>query len=191
MKKFSLILLVALALSAIQNCEKTENPSPLGSQKYETLRVNMLQLWSDHGAWTRNVIFNLVDGAQGTTQDIARLLKNQDDIGNAIKTYYGDAAGDALTALLKTHINTAAAVVIDAKSGNTTALATDAAALYANGDDIAVFLNTANPDNWKLTDWKAMMKMHLDLTVKEATDRLQGNYDADIEDFDAIMDDVG
>ena len=49
---------------------------------------------------------------------VKRLLRNQDDIGNAIKPYYGDAAGDKLTALLKEHITTAAEVVTAAKAND-------------------------------------------------------------------------
>jgi hypothetical protein len=30
------------------------------------------------------------------------------------------------------------------------------------------------------------MKMHLDLTLKEATDRLQGKYADDIKDYDQV-----
>jgi hypothetical protein len=33
---------------------------------------------------------------------------------------------------------------------------------------------------------KAGMKMHLDLTLKEATDRLQGKYADDIKDYDQV-----
>ncbi len=32
---------------------------------------------------------------------VARLLRNQTDIGNAVKPYYGAAAGNQLTKLLK------------------------------------------------------------------------------------------
>jgi hypothetical protein len=48
----------------------------------------------------------------------ARLLRNQADIGNAIKPYYGAAAGNRLTKLLRTHILEAVPVLVNAKAGN-------------------------------------------------------------------------
>jgi hypothetical protein len=47
-----------------------------------------------------------------------RLLANQTEIGNAVKPYYGAAAGDKLTALLQQHIQTAVGVLKAAKTGN-------------------------------------------------------------------------
>ncbi|MGH9571575.1 MAG: hypothetical protein ACRD4F_18170, partial [Candidatus Angelobacter sp.] len=57
---------------------------------------------------------------------------------------------------------------------------------YDNADEIAAFLNGANPKQWPLADLKTGMKMHLDLTLAEATDRLQGNYPAGIQAYDKI-----
>src|ERR1700752_1723465 len=67
------------------------------------LKTGMNKLWEDHVTWTRNVICCLVDDLPGSDQAVARLLKNQEDIGNAIKPYYGEDAGNKLTALLKPH----------------------------------------------------------------------------------------
>ena len=77
---------------------------PSAKSKAEQLRSNMHKLWEDHITWTRNVILNIMDDLPGTDQAVARLLRNQDDIGNAIKPVYGEAAGNELTRLLREHI---------------------------------------------------------------------------------------
>ena len=54
-----------------------------------------------------------------------RLLQNQTDIGNAIKPFYGDAAGTQLTALLRDHILTAGDLIAAAKAGDTAKVRVD------------------------------------------------------------------
>src|SRR5512138_1392972 len=130
------------------------------------------KLWEDHITWTRVYIISAVAGLPETDAAAARLLQNQVDIGNAIKPFYGDAAGEQLTALLKDHIEIATQILSAAKSGDDAALKTASDKWYANANDIAAFLNGANPKAWPLTDMQSMMKTHLDLTLAEATARL-------------------
>jgi hypothetical protein len=184
-KVFPLLVSVAIVLLSISACKK-ETASPTDGAKYKATSSAFRVLWSDHVSWTRSVIVNIVDGAPGTTEAVNRLLQNQVDIGNAIKPYYGDAAGNALTDLLHNHIVVAADILTAAKNGNTAAMNTASAAWYANGDSIAVFLNTANPDNFPLVSWKSMMKMHLDYTLEEATARLNHDYAADVVAYDKV-----
>src|SRR5512141_2595672 len=68
----------------------------------------MRKLWEDHVTWTRLFIVSALADLPDKNATTARLLANQTDIGNAIKPFYGDAAGEQLTALLKVHITTAA-----------------------------------------------------------------------------------
>jgi hypothetical protein len=182
-------LLMVMALFIMQGCDKDKD-APLESEKFQTLNAEMRVLWSDHALWTRNVIINIVDGAPGTTEAVNRLLQNQVDLGDAIKPYYDNAAGDALTVLLKEHITLAADLLVAAKDDNTSAYNAALASWYLNGDEIAAFLNTANPDNWKLADWKSMMKTHLDLTLEEATARLSGDYSADVAAYDKVYEEL-
>jgi hypothetical protein len=149
----------------------------------------MRKLWEDHIVWTRQFIVcaatqedNLAD--IGPTVD--RLLANQADIGNAIKPYYGDAAGDALTELLRQHILTAADIVTAAKAGNSAGVEAASTAWYANANEIARFLHDANPKQWPLEDLQSMMQDHLDLTLEEAVARLQGRYADDIVAYDEV-----
>ena len=101
---------------------------------------------------------------------------NQVDIGNAIKPYYGDAAGNQLTALLKEHIVGAVALLQAAKAGDQALVKQRSAEWYVNGNEIADFLHDANPRNWSKTEMRGMMKRHLDQTLSEAVHRLGGNY---------------
>ena len=63
-------------------------------------RQDMRKLWEDHITWTRLFIVSFAADLPDQEQTAGRLLQNQVDIGDAIKPYYGDAAGSALTQLL-------------------------------------------------------------------------------------------
>jgi len=146
----------------------------------------MRQLWEDHIVWTREFIVSFAAGAPDIPAVTDRLLRNQDDIGDAIKPFYGEAAGEQLSGLLREHILGAAALLNAAKAGNADAVAAASAAWYANADEIAEFLAAANPKQWPVDEMKAMMKDHLDLTLSEAVNRLRGNYADDIAAYDQI-----
>lgn len=146
----------------------------------------MRKLWEDHITWTRLYIISAAGNLPDKDATARRLLQNQTDIGNAVAQFYGPAAGDRLTGLLKDHILGAAALIEAAKSGDKAKTDDAAAKWYANGDEIAAFLSGANPKSWPLADMKAGMKMHLDLTLQEASDRLHGKYADDIKDYDKI-----
>jgi hypothetical protein len=148
----------------------------------------MRKLWEDHITWTRLYIVSFAADLPDQDPTAQRLLQNQVDIGDAVKPFYGEEAGDDLTALLKEHIQGAVDVLKAAKAGDQAALDGANQKWYANADDIATFLNKANPDNRPLADLKAQMKMHLDLTLQEARDRLKGDYEADIKDYDKVHD---
>jgi hypothetical protein len=149
-------------------------------------RNEMRTLWEQHVWWTRMVIVEFAHGLPDLEPTVQRLLRNQVDIGNAIRPYYGNRAADRLTALLKRHIELAAKILAAAKNGNTAAFDRAKKAWYVNARRIAKFLHSANPDNWPLKALRTMMKMHLDLTLQEASDYLTGRYPASIQDFGRV-----
>jgi hypothetical protein len=149
---------------------------------HDAMRV----LWEDHIIWTRMAIIGILDDRPDQASAVDRLLRNQDDIGDAIKPFYGDAAGEQLSALLRTHITGAADLLLAAKSGDSAAVGAALTAWQANGDDIAAFLAAANPAEWPLDEMKAMMRDHLDLTLDEALARLDGRFVDDVAAYDAI-----
>ena len=146
----------------------------------------MRKLWEDHVIWTRQVIVSLFADLPDTSFAVDRLLQNQVDIGDAIKPYYGNAAGNQLTALLTEHITIAAELLTAAKAGDSAAFNDANTRWYANANDIAAFLNTANPKYWPLAEMQDLMEVHLDTTLAEAVARLSGDWAADIAAFDAV-----
>jgi hypothetical protein len=156
------------------------------TQKQLAFRNDMRKLWEDHVTWTRLAIISLTTDSPDTNATVGRLLRNQDDIGGAVAPFYGDAAGDRLTRLLRDHILIAADLVVAAKAGDQAAVTEAQSRWTANADDIASFLAGANPRFWKLDEMKAMLHEHLRLTTDEALARLQGNWEADVAAYDEI-----
>ena len=150
----------------------------------EDLRMAMRKLWEDHITYTRNFIISAIGNLPDAGNVLQRLMQNQEDIGNAVKPYYGDAAGQRLTSLLKEHIAIAGDVVMAAKSGDTTRLQIQQHRWSDNGRAIADFLAAANP-NWPRADLEAMMQRHLELTTGEVVGRLHGDWNGDIRSYDA------
>ena len=144
-----------------------------------TLKQDMRKLWTDHVVWTRDYIVAAI-GDQPDAQSAAnRLLRNQEDIGNAVATYYGDAAGKQLTTLLKEHITIAVDLIKAAKAGDKTGQQQADGLWQKNAEQIADFLSKANP-HWPRATLVDMMKMHLSTTTNEVVARLTKNWDADV-----------
>jgi hypothetical protein len=157
----------------------------LNQTKVTELRISLHDLWIEHIVWTRQYIVAAAADQPDASVAAERLLKNQEDIGNAIKPFYGDQAGNQLTSQLKDHILIAVDLLDAAKSGNNTALAEIEEKWYINADEIATFLSEANP-NWTKDDMLNMVNEHLSLTKTEAVARLTGDYATDVATFDAL-----
>jgi hypothetical protein len=184
-------ILVTLALVAGASVTRAPAATPTPStEKVVAFHQAMDMLWQDHVEWTRGVIVSFAAGSPDLKPALARLLRNQADIGNAIKPYYGAAAGTKLTRLLHTHILEAVPILTAAKTGNKPALKKALAAWSANAHQIAAFLSAANPDSWPLAATKQMMDDHLALTTNEAVARLQGKWAKDIVAYDAVREEI-
>jgi hypothetical protein len=179
--------LVALtAFSGAPAGASTRASTPPVSQAQLAFRNDMRKLWEDHIVWTRMAIISLTSDAADTDASVGRLLQNQTDIGNAVKPFYGEAAGAELTRLLREHITIAAELIAAAKAGDDAGVAAAQTAWAENADAIAAFLHDANPRHWSLADLQAMLHEHLALTTREAVARLQGDWAADVAAYDEI-----
>jgi len=192
MKHTKTILLGVVLFCGLAGDGITTRSAPVQKDqpKSAALQAAMRKLWEDHITWTRVFIISSAAGLPDKDAATQRLLQNQVDIGNAIKPYYGDAAGDQLTALLKDHIVIAADVVAAAKANDTAKLNDANKRWLANADQIAAFLSKANARNWPEAEMRAMMHDHLKLTTDEAVARLHADWAGDIRAYDAVHEQI-
>ena len=148
-----------------------------------SLKLAMRRLWTDHTVYTRLYIVSAFAQIPDAQTVAGRLLRNQEDIGNAIVPFYGKDAGNKLTELLKQHIIIATEVVAAAMSGDQKKFAESDKKWVTNSDDIATFLSSANP-NWPKKDAADLLHLHLQLIREFVTARLAKNYAEDIKKLD-------
>ena len=185
----SMLLFAAVAACSTTGTMGSAAGVPVVSRSSAQLHDAMRKLWSDHVFWTRLYIVEAAANAAASQTTLNRLLRNQEDIGNAVATYYGAAAGSKLADLLKQHIQIAGELVGAAKAGDNAKVADADRRWHANADDIATFLSGANP-NWPKATVLSMLNQHLALTTQEATARLQGRYADDSAAFDNIYNQI-
>lgn len=176
----------ALAALAVSAGHAHAQPPVAPTARQAAFQTELRRLWTDHTVWTRDVIVSFAAGLPDFKVAVNRLLRNQADIGNAIKPFYGKAAGAKLTSLLRSHIAIAADVLAAAKAGDQAKLADAQKRWTENADEIAAFLTAANPKAWPAAGTQTMMREHLALTTKEAVARLTGRWGQDVAAYDAV-----
>ena len=181
----ALIRSMILAIVAFMACAPSVRADSPPIDRH-TFNADMRKLWEDHITWTRLYIVSALGGLPDKDATAQRLLQNQTDIGNAIKPFYGDAAGTKLTALLRDHILIAAELIDAAKAGDKAKQDDATKRWFANADDIATFLNGANPKSWPLADAKKMMHDHLNLTTEEVVAHLKQDWAGSIASYDKV-----
>lgn len=183
--RMSLLLVAGTTLG----CASTGMTAAVGGRASPAeleLRQSMRKLWSDHVIWTRQYIVAAAQDDPSAQAASVRLLRNQEDLGNAIVPFYGSAAGARLTELLKQHILIAVDLVTAAKAGDNAKQSDADRRWHQNAADIATFLSGANP-NWPRQTLLTMLNEHLAVTTQEAVNRLQKNWNADVTTFDRIF----
>lgn len=131
----------------------------------------------------KNYIVSAFADSEDKDKVLARLLQNQQDIGDVFKPYYGEAVGDKLAQLLREHILIAGKVLGAVKAGNQADVEKYNKEWYTNADDIAKFLSSQNP-KYSYEQLKEMLHEHLELITDDVTARVKKDWDAEIVAFD-------
>ena len=147
----------------------------------------MQRLWIEHVMWTRSFIISTANDLKDLDAVTKRLLRNPVDFANQLRPLYGNQKAMRFQDLFTEHLLIAAQLVNAAEAGNDTEVMELREKWYVNADDIAKFLSEINP-YWSQKKWQALLFDHLKMTEDEAVQILTGQYDASIDQYDAIQD---
>jgi hypothetical protein len=187
-RKYVLLIIVLFllfpALLAGNTTQENDVDQPkLDSQTYHN---RMHRLWENHGNWTRLFIISTLDDLEYRDPTKNHLLENQQNIGKALKPFYGDEAGEQFAALLEVHVQITEKLLQAAKSADAAVFEDMVADWYANADQIAEFLHARNPSHWQLAETKKLFREYLDLTLELAIARWNSDFEADIAATDKV-----
>ncbi|WNS42323.1 glycosyltransferase [Paenibacillus sp. MMS20-IR301] len=177
----TLVLVLALTQAAgpVQAQAGGKKQAICLSPKMVQLKGDMEKVWIDHTIWTRSYIVSAIANIPDQKDVLDRLLRNQQDIGNIFKPYYGEAAGNKLAALLTEHIVIGGKIIAAAKAGNEADVKKLQAEWHKNADDIAAYLSQLNP-NWSFKTLQDMLYEHLQLVTDIVLDTIKGDWQASI-----------
>ena len=149
----------------------------------------MRRLWTDDVIWTRQYIVEAVAGAPDAQAAAERLLKNQEDIGNAFVPFYGEEMGGSLTDLLKSHVLIAVDLVNAAIVDDEQQFRRQERRWNDNAGEIAAFLSETNPC-WPVKDVQDLLSRELSFTKRELGARFEEDWERDIQSFDDMLTEI-
>ena len=188
-KKYVLFIAVLFVLLPVllagNSLIEAQKPTEIDRQDF---RDEMRRLWDDQGELTRAFMISIISDLPDQNEAAQNLIQKQTEIGDAIKPFYGDAAGSELAGLLREHALISATMLQSARKADAPAFEESVSRWYTNADKIAQFLHDTNPENWPLRKTKPMMRVYLDLTLEEALARWNGDFPKEAEAYEKVQD---
>lgn len=132
-------LVTGLALPA--HADLSANPKTAATQ------AALRDLWVEHVFWVRNVaVATMSKDTAAAKAAEEQVVANAKQIGGALEPFYGKAASEKMFTLLAGHWGAIKAHIEATAKGDPKAQAAALEQAMKNGDEIATFLSTANPN---------------------------------------------
>lgn len=140
-------VIAALFAGAVLGWSVSENKATRISDKQVELKMTMRRLWLEHNIWYRlhrTAIF--FKDEKNLPYIVSRVDKNARELGDVLKPFYGEDAGNEFMTLIREHNRLATKEVFAAmQSKNEGAFESAREKWYDNADEIATLLTTINP----------------------------------------------
>ena len=143
--------------------------------------------WSNQVIYTRNYMISLMNNLPDQELVYARLITNQDSIGNILSPYYTQDVIDQFVGLLKEYVAIVKELIQAAMSNND--MTTIQARLVINGDAIISCLDEVNPMYWSKSEGlTGMWTRHLGYLTDQITARVASDWAKDLDALDSDHD---
>jgi len=162
-KAFAIILALAVTAGLTSSPAFAKEMMMKESQKGVELRLALRDLWLGHIFWVRSVVYATKSGdTEAAKVAEENVVKNAKDIAGAVASFYGKDAGDKLFGLLAGHYGAIKEYMTTAFAGDMAGKPAAVDKIKKNADEIAAFLNSANPKNWPKDTLVSLLVAHGD-----------------------------
>ena len=184
-----LIVLVFTVFASEKSIGQDKSSQFLMIQEQKTssgeIREKMNLLWQENSFWSRNLMLCIIDSVPGKDQALWRLTKNQDDICELLKPFFGDEQKAVLAELFYSYMNFEIEVI--KASMTDSVLAKEALSQWHKStNEIASFLHKQNP-KWMLKDLKEVMNTQVEMTYQAIRQRVIRDFDLEVIAFDKMI----
>ena len=141
------------------------------------LRITLRNLFADHAVYTKFFVQSVIFKFPDIDVIKKRLIRNQEDIGNGLRSKIGDDNANKLISLLKEHIKLAAQVVsnlmvkVDKKTLNYSINK-----LFENSDNVSKLISSLNLYKLPLDIVQKEFRKHNEYVAEFATKQINGDY---------------
>jgi hypothetical protein len=157
------------------------------SAKTVNLRLGLRDLWLGHIFWVRNeVLMTKAGNAAAAKVAGDQVVENAKAIAGSISPVYGKEASDKLFGLLAAHYGAVKEYMTAAYGGSKEGQDAAFEKLKKNAEEIATFLNGANPKNWPRDVLLSALLAHGGHHVAQINQINAGDYAAEANTWEAM-----
>jgi hypothetical protein len=162
---------------------KTQTPPPPPAPAPES---PMRKLWLENAMWTRMYLVNF--GGEDKAAILTRLRKNVNEIALESKKTQPGIDDKRFASLLDSAVIGVTSLIFQANLGQGTEAYQAKENLMKQTNQLADFLNKANPNAFPLAETKVLFQGYLNETHNQIMSRASKSWEADIGAFDRVND---
>lgn len=163
--------------------EAVTKPQPRSELTLQTAAA-LRDLWIGHIFWVRSVSLAVIDG-NDAAMDAAdeRVIANAQSIAAFIEPFHGEAAKEVFFNLLGDHYRSVKTYLAAIMSSNASVQAAATQSLISNSEEIAAFLNEANPYLPK-DDFRSLLLAHGGHHIQQIQELAARNFVAEAKTWE-------